>query len=46
MSPAPDMTDDAIIINSSTANPNILNIISSSDELDQTNLNALPNGIE
>lgn len=33
MSPAPDMNDETIILNSTT-NPNALNVISSSDELD------------
>lgn len=33
MSPAPDMTDETIFLNSST-NTTVINVISSSDELD------------
>ncbi len=38
MSPAPDMTDETIILNSSS-NTNVLNVLSSSDELDHNQFN-------
>jgi hypothetical protein len=38
MSPAPDMTDETIILNS-TSNTAVLNVISSSDELDHNQFN-------
>jgi len=38
MSPAPDMTDETIILNT-TSNTNVLNVISSSDELDHNQYN-------
>ena len=38
MSPAPDMTDETIILNSASTTT-VLNGISSSDELDQNDVN-------